>query len=74
VLTTIWCELAADPKLFAMRRIRSRDHKLVAASSIFLGAFIGCAIVGQIGAAGALGVGAAIRVLIMLGWMFVPAI
>ena len=39
-----------------------------------MGAFTGYAVVGQIGTAGALGVGAGIRVVIALGWMFVPAI
>ena len=74
VLTTIWCELAADPKLFERRRIRSRDHRLIAASCIFLGAFLGCALINQIGAAGALGVGTGIRFLIAVAWMMVPAI
>jgi len=73
VLTTVWCELMADPKLFSLRPVITRDHKLIAAASLFIGGFIGRALVDQIGAAGTLGIGAGIRVIIALGWIFVPA-
>jgi len=73
VLTTVWCELMADPKLFYPHPVVSRDHKLIAATTLFAGGFIGRALVDQIGAAGTLGIGTAIRVVIALGWIFVPA-
>jgi hypothetical protein len=59
--------------LFKPRRVISRDRKLIGAFCIFLGGFIGRALVGQIGAGGALGVGAGIRLLVCLGWIFVPS-
>jgi hypothetical protein len=73
VLTTVWCELMADPKLFSPHAVVTRDHKLIAAASLFVGGFIGRALVDQIGAAGTLGIGTGIRVIIALGWIFVPA-
>jgi hypothetical protein len=45
---------------------------VLAAACIFFGAFVGRTLVDQVGAAGALGVGAGIRLLIALGWLFVP--
>ena len=63
----------ADPALFDWRRVSTRDRKLIAAFSVFLGGFAGRALVDQIGAAGALGVGAGIRFLVGLGWIFVPS-
>jgi hypothetical protein len=73
VLTTIWCELFAEPRLFSRRRVNVRDHKILGASCIFLGGFVGRALADSIGAAGALGVGTGIRVVIALGWLFVPS-
>jgi hypothetical protein len=72
VLTTIWCELVADPKLFYRGRVSSRDRKLIGAVFIFLGGFTGRALVDQIGPSGALGVGTGIRVVIGLSWIFIP--
>ncbi|PSR87375.1 hypothetical protein PHLCEN_2v5192 [Hermanssonia centrifuga] len=73
VLTTVWCELMADPKLFQLkRRIISRDHKVIGIVALFIGGFAGRAILDKIGAAGALGVGTGIRFLISLWWLFVP--
>ncbi|THH08836.1 hypothetical protein EW145_g2442 [Phellinidium pouzarii] len=73
VLTTVWCELLSDPKLFRRGFIITRDHKFLAIFALFLGGFIGRAILDQIGSAGAFGVGTGIRLLIALGWLFVPA-
>ncbi|KXN80682.1 hypothetical protein AN958_08415 [Leucoagaricus sp. SymC.cos] len=74
VLTTVWVELLTDPGLFQIRkRVTSRDHKLIAAISLFLGAFIGRAILGKLGTAGALGVAVGFRVLMSLQWIFVPS-
>ncbi|KAF8639369.1 hypothetical protein AX17_001558 [Amanita inopinata Kibby_2008] len=73
VLTTVWVELTTDPKLFNLtHRVKSRDHRLIAAISLFIGAFVGRAILGSIGAAGALGVGVGMRLLICFGWLVVP--
>ena len=73
VLTSVWCELVADPKLFNFRKaVISRDHKALAIFALFLGAFLGRAILAQIGSAGALGVVVGIRLLLAFGWLFVP--
>jgi len=71
VLTTVWCEVMADPKLFDRRRTPSRDHKFLAIFVLFLGGFVGRAILAQIGSAGALGVGTGMRVLVAFSWLFV---
>ncbi|KAF5345678.1 hypothetical protein D9758_013058 [Tetrapyrgos nigripes] len=70
-LTTVWVELVTDPKLFHHRIVKTRDHKLIAAVSLFTGAFASRAILAQTGAAGALGVACGVRVLVALGWGFV---
>ncbi|KAH9933868.1 uncharacterized protein B0H18DRAFT_1082947 [Fomitopsis serialis] len=72
VLTTVWCELMADPKLFKFNRIISRDHKVIAIFALFFGGFVGRALIDQIGAAGTLGVGCGIRTIIAVWWLFVP--
>ncbi|GJE86774.1 DUF1275 domain-containing protein [Phanerochaete sordida] len=72
VLTTVWCELMADPKLFQLRRVVSRDHKVIGIVALFIGGFAGRAILDKIGSAGALGVGTGIRLLISVWWLFVP--
>lgn len=73
VLTTVWCEFMADPNLFRRKLVISRDHKVIAVFALFFGGFVGRAILDQVGSAGAFGVGTGIRVLIALGWLFVPA-
>lgn len=74
VLTSVWCELVADPKLLNFRKgINSRDHKVLAIFALFLGAFTSRAILAEIGSAGALGVATGIRVLLAFGWLFVPS-
>ncbi|KAH9918728.1 uncharacterized protein BXZ73DRAFT_52769 [Epithele typhae] len=74
VLTTVWCELMADPKLFDFRRkIISRDHKIIAILALFLGGFTGRAIIDVVGAASTLGVGTGMRTLIAIWWLFVPS-
>jgi hypothetical protein len=73
VLTTVWCELMADPRLFTLRRVISRDHKLVAILAVFVGAFLGRAVLQASGSAVTLGVGAALRGIIAASWLFVPA-
>ncbi|KAI0659016.1 hypothetical protein C8Q70DRAFT_916304 [Cubamyces menziesii] len=73
VLTTVWCELMADPKLLNFRqRVITRDHKLIAIVALFLGGFVGRAIIDAVGAASTLGVGTGMRVVIAVWWLFVP--
>lgn len=73
MLTTVWVELFTDPGLFQIRkRVLTRDHRLIAAFALFLGAFVGRAILGKLGTAGALGVAVGFRVLMSLQWIFVP--
>ena len=63
----------ADPKLFKLNRwIISRDHKVIAIFSLFLGGFVGRAIIDAAGSPATLGVGTGMRVLIALWWLFVP--
>ncbi|KAF4577095.1 hypothetical protein EYR36_005082 [Pleurotus pulmonarius] len=57
VLTTVWVELVSDPRPFSLRQsVITRDHKLIAAFSLVLGAFVSRTILYKLGAAGALGV------------------
>ncbi|KAG2129651.1 uncharacterized protein EDB93DRAFT_113355 [Suillus bovinus] len=73
VLTTTWCELMADPRLFDIRRIViSRNHKIVAIGSLFLGGFIGRVLIDSIGSAATLGIGTGIRLIISIWWLFIP--
>ncbi|KAG6864182.1 hypothetical protein C0991_011801 [Blastosporella zonata] len=72
VLTTVWVELVADPRLFKLReKVVSRDHRLLAAVALFVGAFAGRALLGQIGSAGTLGIAVGFRILIAISWIFV---
>jgi hypothetical protein len=73
VLTTVWVELVTDPRLFNIRqKVTTRDHRLMAAVALFGGAFVSRAILAQIGPAGALCVGAGVRVLIAFAWIVIP--
>ncbi|KIJ63810.1 hypothetical protein HYDPIDRAFT_112772 [Hydnomerulius pinastri MD-312] len=73
VLTTTWCELMTEPKLFSFRRlVASRDHKVMAILALFIGGFTGRALLDKIGSAGTLGIGTGFRLLITLWWFFVP--
>ncbi|KAJ3111594.1 hypothetical protein HK100_002637 [Physocladia obscura] len=72
VLTTIWVELLNDPFLFARRPVKSRDHKFLAVLFLFLGAFIGRAMIdSSLGTVGTFAVGAAVRLLTSFIWVFV---
>lgn len=74
VLTTTWCELMAEPRLFELRRlVISRDHKVMAIGSLFLGGFLGRALLDAMGSASTLGIGAGLRFVISIWWLFVPA-
>ncbi len=63
----------ADPKLFTRHRVITRDHKVIAIVALFLGGFIGRAILDKIGPAGAFGVGTGIRFFLTLTWLLIPA-
>lgn len=72
VLTTVWIELVSDPRLFKFRqKVKSRDHKLLAAVALFLGAFAGRALLGKLGSPAALGISVGIRIFITLSWVFI---
>ena len=74
VLTSVWCDLMADSKLFSIRkRATSRDHRALAIFGLFLGAFVSRALLAEIGSAGALGVATGIRLLLAFSWLFVPS-
>ena len=69
VLTTVWCELMADPKLFCLRYVKTRDLKVVAVGSLFLGGFVGRALLDKVGSSTTFLIGTGFRVLIALSWL-----
>ncbi|KAG6828223.1 hypothetical protein H0H92_008756 [Tricholoma furcatifolium] len=72
VLTTVWVELVSDPRLFKLReRVKSRDHKLLAAGGLFIGAFVARALLQTIGSPATLGIGVGFRILIAISWVFI---
>jgi hypothetical protein len=76
VLTAVWCELVADPKLFQLRRpgtIRTRDHKILAIFSLVMGCFLGRVILQFTTAGITLGIAVVLRVVIALSWLVVPS-
>ncbi|KAJ7512464.1 hypothetical protein B0H11DRAFT_2346746 [Mycena galericulata] len=72
VLTAVWVELMTDPHLFRCRRITSRDHKLFALIALFGGALSARLLLGRIGTPATLVFGAGIRLMVAVGWVFVP--
>ena len=72
VLTTVWCELMADPKLFVSRPVATRDHKILGIAALFVGGFCSRAILQAIGSPASLGIAAGLRVVVALSWFFVP--
>ncbi|KAH9075559.1 hypothetical protein EDB83DRAFT_2350767 [Lactarius deliciosus] len=73
VLTTVWCELMGDPKLFVLRPVTTRDHKILGIAALFVGGFCGRAILQSIGSPASLGIATGLRILVALSWFFVPA-
>ena len=73
VLSTTWVELVGDPKLFCRGFVKTREHRVYAILSAFVGGFTAFAILDRISDAGAFGIGAGIRILVAVGWLFVPA-
>lgn len=72
VLTTVWCELMADPNLFRLHLVKSRDMKFIAVGVLFLGGLVGRLILDSIGFTAAFVIGSALRVLIALLWLRAP--
>ncbi|KAJ7609710.1 hypothetical protein FB45DRAFT_344546 [Roridomyces roridus] len=72
VLTAVWVELMVEPKLFWRSGGKGRDHKLLALGGLFVGAVVARLLVEEIGAPATLAVGAGVKLLVALGWMFVP--
>jgi hypothetical protein len=61
----------ADPDLFKLRFVKSRDMKVVAVVALFLGGFVGRAILDKLGSAPTFLIGAGFRVLIAAWWLIV---
>jgi hypothetical protein len=61
----------ADPNLFARRAVISRDHKILGILALFIGAFLGRALLQDQGSAVTLGVGAGLRALIAISFVWV---
>lgn len=74
VFTTIWVQVINDPNLLKFnKRVAARDNKLLAVLFLLLGGIVGRALMNTIGESSTLVIGAGIRVLIALSWLFVPA-
>ncbi|POY75999.1 hypothetical protein BMF94_1085 [Rhodotorula taiwanensis] len=72
VLTTVWVELVNDPKLFALKLVKSRDHRLLAVFFTFLGGMCSAGIVFASSSAVAFGACTGLRLISMLTWLVVP--
>lgn len=59
----------ADPHLFCIRYVKTRDLKIVAVASLFLGGFVGRALLGKVGSPATFLIGTGFRVLIALLWL-----
>ena len=64
----------ADPHFFRMRFVKSRDLKVVAVVSLFLGGFTGRALLDKVGAASTFFIGAGFRALIAMVWLGVAGV
>ncbi|PAV21496.1 hypothetical protein PNOK_0412300 [Pyrrhoderma noxium] len=74
VLTTLWAEFIGDPHLFKRGYAPSRDHRILAVVAFVLGGIFGRGVLDQIGSAAVFGLGTGMRILIAIGWLFVPSI
>ncbi|GAA5939249.1 YoaK family protein [Sporobolomyces koalae] len=72
VLTTVWVELLNDPKLLVPKLVKSRDHRLIAVFSVFLGGMCSAGIVFASSSAVAFGVTTGLRLISVLSWLLVP--
>lgn len=66
----IWVELINDPKLFARTHVKSRDHKAGAIFCLFIGGLVARCIIDSLGSGATLGIGAGMRVLGAVWWIF----
>jgi hypothetical protein len=62
-----------DYNLFRFRYAPSRDHKIMAIATFFVGGFVGRCMVDQIGSVSTLSIITGLRVLIALSWYLVPS-
>lgn len=62
----------ADPNLFQARFVKSRDLKVLAVGSLFLGGFLGRTLLEKSGNATTFLIGTGFRILIALWWLGVP--
>lgn len=74
VLTTTWVEIFNDPLLLAMKRVPSRDIRVLGVIFLLFGAFVSRAIMGPIGNSGALGVLCGFRLLQTFWWALTPSV
>lgn len=72
VLTTTLTELVTEPSLFTLGFAPARDERFLAVLLLFIGGMTGRAVAAESSSAVALGVAAAVRVLIALSWLVVP--
>ncbi|KAI6131447.1 hypothetical protein EDD16DRAFT_1469738 [Pisolithus croceorrhizus] len=73
VLTSIWCELISEPKLFHLRRgVVERDHKFLTIFCMLFGGFSGRCVLDDVGPAFTLGIAAGLRLVISGWWLLIP--
>ncbi|KZV80261.1 hypothetical protein EXIGLDRAFT_756360 [Exidia glandulosa HHB12029] len=74
VLTTIWVQIVSEPSIIKLnRRMLARDSWLLAVLFVLIGGIVGHALGNTIGDSSTLAMGAGIRVLIAILWLFAPA-
>lgn len=62
----------ADPNLFRLHLVKTREMKFIAVGVLFLGGFVGRVILDRIGFSATFMIGSALRVLIALLWLRAP--
>ncbi|KAG1753022.1 hypothetical protein EDB19DRAFT_1892963 [Suillus lakei] len=71
-LTTTLCEFMADPKLLDVRRVASREYRILTIVYIFFGTVVGHLLLDKNGFTKTLGIAAGIRLAISVWWLFAP--
>lgn len=73
VLTSVWCELISEPRLFHLRRaVVERDHRLLTIFCMLLGGFSGRCVLDDVGPSITLGIAAGLRLVISGWWLLIP--
>lgn len=72
VLTTTLTELVTEPSLFKLGLAPARDDRFMAIAFLFAGGLTGRAVTAESSSAVALGVAAAVRVIIAASWLIIP--